>query len=300
MSHELPWRSMWGRAAAVVAALVACLGDANATSCSQQCGGAPCTQSCSVNSNDCGTGCYGGGCPGSITCEEFGNVNDCTYSKTVNCKDGSSGGGPGDECIPGGCDPQGVVQPGDTAKWAVIAFRDRCNGASSCEAEVLASSNPVFGARAAAELVARQAAALDGFLPKGGAARPGETPARKRVDFHIDPGTCIAARVDLSFAEPRTFAPSATSRATLFRVVTDAAGFVTAAQALFSEAADEVAELSGYLETFGRLETTESGPFEAFVVLKISTKGNLGYMLSGAKYLAAPMAKPDRGANALR
>ena len=298
MSRIAPWRSAWARAA-VVAALAAWSAAADATSCTQQCGGAVCTQSCSVNSIDCGTGCYGGGCPGSITCEEFGNVNDCTYSKTVNCKDGGSGGGPGDECIPGGCDPQGV-QPADSAKWAVIAFRDGCNGASSCEAEVLAASSPVFGARAAAELVARQAAALDGFLPKGGAARPGEAPARRRVDFHIDPGTCIASRVDLAFTEPRTFAPSATSRATLFRVVTDAAGFVTAAQVLFSEAADEVAELSGYLETYGRLETTESGPFEAFVVLKISTKGNLDYMLSGAKHLSASIAKPDRGAHAFR
>ncbi|HET9766890.1 MAG TPA: hypothetical protein VFS60_08580 [Thermoanaerobaculia bacterium] len=288
MSRTAPWRSVWARVAAV-AALAAWSADANATSCTQQCGGTSCTQSCSVNSISCSTSCYGGGCPGSITCEEYGPISDCRYTKTVECKTGGSGG-PGDECIPGGCDPQRMPPRGkrasDDGSWAVIAYDDGCGGPTSCAVEVLAASDPEYAEQATADL----RAGLFEQTRLTAKTHPERRPERRgrRVWFQVAPGTCLAASVELALDAERSFPPAPASHATLFRVVTDAAGFVVDAQSLFSEAPGEAAELGAFLLEHGRLATAEVGPFEAYVVLMVTTRGDLDHMLSGARRLAPP------------
>jgi hypothetical protein len=257
---------------------------AEATSCTRDCGG-ECTGGCTINSPTCGTTCVGGGCPGDVTCSEYGeDVTTCHQSVTYKCEKSSEG-------IPSGPETQGFTVPPQT-EWALLQYRtDGVNVMPGSQVRLMASSNARYGGLAIDELVrsveeSRRLRTEVRERQKAQGMRLSEPPflpaIEKRLHLVVDPaGAC--ANVDLVVP---TAAPESVHGLGFFRVTASAGGDITAVSPLYGSEGTDLRDLASWLRQEGRLVVAAEvdSPVEAFLYLGASNTG-VSYILGGSKIL---------------
>jgi len=256
---------------------------ADALQCSRDCGG-ECQGGCEVNSISCSCTSLGGGCPGDVTCSEYGETVACHTSVTYKCKES-------DEGLPGGPDTQGLTVPRPT-EWAVLKYRtNHVDVMTSAHVRLIAASDARYGGIAVEEILrsAEDARHLrsetrERWRRQGSSAPqlPAFPPSQERVHFLIDPaGPCT--RVGLLL--PAGSSPASTGSG-LFRVTAAASGEITAVPPLYAEEGTDARDLAGWLRRNGRLElkSAAEGPVEAYVHLRTEEAG-VSHIVGGGELL---------------
>jgi hypothetical protein len=265
--------------------IIATLGYASqveALKCERDCGG-ECEGGCEVNSISCSCTSVGGGCPGSVTCSEYGEQVSCQRSVSFKCEKSDDG-------LPDGPEAQGLTVLPQT-EWAVLRYRtDGIHPLTSGHVELVLASQASYGSRAVEELLrslekARQlrVETRERWRQQGPSApAPLASPlVEERLHFMIDPaGPCRSIGLLLSSSAPPVFGGG------FFRVTATGHGDVTAVSPLYGENGTDVRALARWLRREGRLlpRTAVDGPVEAYVHLRAEEAG-VSYIIGGGDLL---------------
>jgi hypothetical protein len=266
-----PWRLCL--LAVIAVALGALLAPGSGSACTGTCA-SPCGGFCTIQGSSCATSCYGGHCPGNVTCQEIGTPGnpDCAYEKTVECKAGCPDCPPCPSCGP----------PIKTGEWAAIDYVADPVGAR--QVTVLGASSPKFAATAVEELMSAPVPRTGGDAD---AERSSRRPPQSRIHFRLSPtGDCTRLELDFVGLDEVRLPAADSRRAALFWVLTGQEGRIADAVQLFTEVPEHTDELTWVLFDKARITSGDADEtYGAYVVFKVSQDGTLSYLFSGGSKL---------------